>query len=180
MFVGVAYAAEEGGSSISVVPVFADIWPSIIAFALLFFLLKKFAFGPISNVLDKRAETIRESLEKAEQTQVDAERLLEEYKVQMAEARGEAGKVIEQGRKVAESMKSEIIAQANKDAEAIVAKAHEAMEAEKKAAIAELQASVADLSVAVAGKLIGEKLSADDHASLIEKYVAEVGSLNDN
>lgn len=180
MFVGVAYAAEEGGSVISVVPVLADIWPSIIAFAILFFLLKKFAFGPISNVLDKRAATIRESLEKAEQTQVDAERMLEEYKAQMAEARGEASKVIEQGRKVAESMKAEIVAQANKDAEAIVAKAHEAMEAEKKAAIAELQASVAELSVAVAGKLIGEKLSADEHASLIEKYVAEAGSFNDN
>lgn len=181
MLVGVAYAAESGGgSSISVVPVLADIWPSIIAFAILFILLKKFAFGPISNILEKRAATIKESLEKAEQTQVDAERMLEEYKAQMAEARAEAGKVIEQGRKVAESMKAEILAQATKDAEAVVAKAHEAMEAEKKAAVAELQASVADLSVAVAGKLIGGELSASDHASLIEKYVAEVGSLNDN
>ncbi len=180
MFVGVAYAAEEGGSAISVVPVLSEIWPSIIAFVILFLLLKKFAFGPISNTLDKRAATIKESLEKAEETKVEAERMLEEYKAQMAEARGEAGKVIEQGRKVAESMKAEIVAQANKDAESIVAKAHEAMETEKKAAIAELQASVADLSVAVAGKLIGEKLSADEHARLIEKYVAEVGSLNDN
>ncbi|HET6497582.1 MAG TPA: F0F1 ATP synthase subunit B [Coriobacteriia bacterium] len=180
MFVGVAYAAEGGGSPISVVPSLADIWPSIVAFLVLFFLLKKFAFGPIGNVLDKRAATIRESLEKAEQTQVDAERMLEEYKAQMAEARGEAGKVIEQGRKVAESMKTEIVAQATKEAEQLIARAHEAIEAEKQAAVAELQASVADLSVAVAGKLIGETLSPAQHAQLIEKYVAEVGNLNDN
>jgi len=54
------------------------------------------------------------------------------------------------------------------------------MEGEKKAAIAELQGEVASLSVAIAGKLIGEKLSADDDAKLIERYVAEVGGLNDN
>ncbi len=180
MLVGVAYAAEEGGSAISVVPVLADIWPSIIAFAVLFLLLKKFAFGPISGVLDKRAETIRESLEKAEQTKVEAERLLDEYKVQMAEARAEASKVIDQGRKVAESMKAEIVAKAHEEAEQVIVKAREAIDAEKKAAIAELQGSVADLSVAVASKLIGEKLSADEHASLIERYVAEVGSFNDN
>lgn len=187
-FVEYAYAAgtaEHGGEGLattlgSVYPNFAVVWPTWVAFLILFVLLWKFAFPAIIGMLDKRAATIRESLEKAEQTRVDAERMLEEYKAQMAEARGEASKVIEQGRKVAESMKAEIVAQANKEAEQVIAKAHEAMEAEKEAAIAELQASVADLSVAVAGKLLGEKLSADEHASLIEKYVAEVGSLNDN
>ena len=180
MFVGVAYAAEESGSAISVVPVLAEVWPSIIAFLILFFLLKKLAFGPIGNMLDKRADTIRESLQRAEETKVEAERLLEEYKVQMAEARAEAGKVIEQGRKVADSMKEEIVAKANAEAAEMLVKAREAIESEKKAAMAELQASVADLSVAVAGKLIGEKLSAADHAALIDRYLSEVGSLNDN
>ncbi len=180
MLVGVAYAAEESGSAISVLPNLADIWPSIIAFAVLFLLLKKFAFGPISAVLQQRSDTIRESLEKAEETRVEAERLLEDYKTQMAEARSEAAKVIEQGRKVAESMKDDIVAKASDEAAGIIAKAREAIDAEKKAAVAELQASVAEVSVLVAGKLIGERLSADDHVKLIEKYVAEVGSFNDN
>lgn len=181
MLVGVAYAAETAeGASISVVPTLADIWPSLLAFAILFVLLKKFAFGPISGVLEKRAATIRESLEKAEETKVEAERLLEDYRTQMAEARTEAAKVIEQARKVAESMKDDIVAKASDEAAGMIVKAREAIEAEKKAAVAELQASVADMSVLVAGKLIGETLSADDHAKLIEKYVAEVGSFNDN
>lgn len=183
MIEGVAYAAEKttgGGSPISVVPNLAEIWPSLLAFIVLFLLLKKFAFGPISAVLQKRSDTIRESLEKAEETKVEAERLLEDYKRQMAEARSEAAKIIEQSRKVAESMRDDIIAKANDEATAIIAKAREAIEAEKKAALAELQASVADISVMVAGKLIGERLSADDHAKLIEKYLAEVGSFNDN
>jgi F-type H+-transporting ATPase subunit b len=164
----------------SVYPDPANIWPTWVAFIILFVLLYKFALPAIIGMLDERAAKIRESLEKAEGTKVEAERLLEEYKQQMAEARGDAAKVIEQGRKVAETMKEEIVAKANEEAAGVVAKAHEAMEAEKKAAIAELQSEVANLSVAIAGKLIGEKLSAEDHARLIEQYVAEVGGLNDN
>ena len=191
-FIEYAYAAEgaaEGGEHAaeglaatlgSVYPNPAMIWPTWLAFIILFVLLWKFAFPAIVGMLDKRTEAIRESLERAEETKVEAERLLDEYKQQMAEARGEAAKVIDQGRKVAESMKEEIIAKANEEAAALVAKAREAMEADKKAALAELQASVADLSVAVAGKIIGEKLSTSDHAALIDKALSEVGGLNDN
>ncbi|MCG2806903.1 MAG: F0F1 ATP synthase subunit B [Coriobacteriia bacterium] len=188
MFVEMAYASEaaEGAKTGleatlgAVYPNPAAIWPTWIAFIVLFVLLWKFAFPAIIGMLDKRAEAIKESLEKAEETKVEAERLLNDYKQQMAEARGDASKVIEQGRKVAETMKEEIVAKANEEAAAVVAKAREIMETEHKAAVAELQKSVAELSVAVAGKLIGEKLTAADHATLIDKYVAEVGGLNDN
>ena len=188
MFIDFAYASEAGGEAAeglagtlgAVYPNPATIWPTILAFAVLFVLLWKFAFPAIISMLDKRAEAIRESLEKAEETKVEAERLLEEYKTQMAEARGDAAKVIEQGRKVAESMKEEIVAKAKEEADGIVVKAREVMESERKAAMAELQTAIADVSVAVAGKLIGEKLSATEHAALIDRYVAEVGGLNDN
>lgn len=178
-------AAEGGGEGIanmlgSVYPNPANIWPTWLAFIILFFLLYKFAMPAIISMIDARADTIRESLEKAEETQIEAERMLAEYKQQMAEARGESAKVIEQGRKVADAMKDEIVAKANEDAAQIVAKAREGMEAERAAAMADLQGAVADVSVAVAGKLIGEKLSTADHVKLIEKYLAEVGGLNDN
>lgn len=186
-FPEMAYAAETTAGEASffeglgaVYPNPADIWPMFIGFAILFFVLSRYAFPMVLKMIDQRADNIRESLAKAEETKVDAERLMEEYKQQMAEARQEASKVIEQGRKVAESMKEEIIAKANEEAAGIVAKAHEAMQAEKAAAVAELQGEVAELSVAVAGKIIGQRLSADDHARLIEQYVAEVGGLNDN
>ncbi len=129
-------AAEAGGEGLawtlgSVYPNPATIWPTVLAFLVLFFLLYKFAFPAIIKMIDERADRIRESLEKAEETKIEAERLLEDYKKQMAEARGDAAKVIEQGRKVGESMKEEIIAKATEEAAGIVAKAHEVMEAEK-------------------------------------------------
>jgi F-type H+-transporting ATPase subunit b len=161
----------------AILPHGPEVIVSLISFLVLFVVLWKFALPPITNMLDKRADTIRESLEKAEETRVEAERLFEDYKQQMAEARGEAAKVIEQGRKVADAMKDDIVAKANEEAAGIIAKAKETIQAEKKAAVADLQKSVADLSVAVAGKLIGEKLSAEDHAKLIDRYIEEVGSL---
>lgn len=163
-----------------IIPNTTEMWINIAAFAVLFFVLAKFAFPPITKMLDERANKIRESLEKAEDTRVEAERLLEEYKVQMAEARSEATQVIEQGRKVAESMKTEILAKAKEEAEAEKVKAIEAIKAEKAAAMGELQAQVADLSVAVAGKIIGTSLSRKDHEALIDSFLAEVGSLNEN
>jgi F-type H+-transporting ATPase subunit b len=163
-----------------ILPKFPEVIVSLISFLVLFFVLAKFAFPPITGMLEKRSETIRESLERSEQTRVEAERLLDEYKVRMAEARGDAAKVIEQGRAVAEKMKEDIVAKAREESEAMIAKARETIESEKRAAMAELKASVADLSVAVAGKLIGEKLKPEDHYRLIERYVAEVGSLNEN
>lgn len=160
------------------IPKVPEILVSLTSFLILFFVLAKFAFPPITNMLDKRAETIRGSLDRAEETRVEAERLLEEYKVQMAEARAEVAKVIEQGRLVADRMKDDIIARANEESANMIVKAKESIEGEKTAAMAELQRSVADISVQVAGKLIGEKLSADEHAELIDRYIAEVGSLS--
>jgi len=163
-----------------IIPIWSEVWVSLLSFGVLFLLMWKLALPPITNMLDERAEKIKDSLEKAEETRVEAERLLNEYKEQLAEARLESNRVIEQGRKIAESMKDEIVAKANEEREAILARAREEIQGEKRIALAELQASVADLSVAVAGRIIGSTLSASDHAALIEKYVAEVGSLNEN
>ena len=163
-----------------IIPQTSEMLVNVVAFLVLFVVLAKFAFPPITKMLDERANKIRESLEKAEDTRVEAERLLEEYKQQMAEARAEATQVIEQGRKVAESMKAEILAKAKEEAEAEKVKAIAAINAEKEAAMAELKGQVADLSVAVAGKIIGSSLTKADHEALIDKYLAEVGSLNGN
>ncbi|MHB1017439.1 MAG: F0F1 ATP synthase subunit B [Coriobacteriia bacterium] len=163
-----------------IIPNTTEMWVNIVAFVVLFFVMAKVAFPPVTKMLDERANKIRESLEKAEEIRVEAERLLEEYKVRMAEARTEATQVIEQGRKVAESMKTEILAKAREEAEAEKAKAVAAIKAEKESAMAELKGEVADLSVAVAGKILGSSLTKADHEALINKYLAEVGSLNEN
>jgi F-type H+-transporting ATPase subunit b len=164
----------------AIIPNLAEFIPALISFAIVFFVLSKFAWPAISQMLDQRADNIRESLERAENAKVEAERLLEEYKHTMAEARKEAGTILQQAKQSAETTRSEAYAKATAEYDEMLAKAREAIDGEKRAAIAELQRSVADLSIAVAGKLIGAELSKDDHLKVIEKYVSEAGSLNAN
>jgi F-type H+-transporting ATPase subunit b len=173
-------AAEGGGGLATIVPKTADLIPALISFLIVYFLLAKFAWPSITGSLDKRAETIRESLEKADEARLEAERLLGEYQHQLAEARKEAAAVLAQAKSAAEVTRSELVAKAQTEAEEIVVKARQAIQAEKHAAIADLQKSVAELSIAVAGKLIGSELSDEQHLRVVEKYVAEAGSLNAN
>ena len=98
----------------------------------------------------------------------------------MAEARKEAGTILQQAKQSAEATRAEAAARAIAEYDELLVKAREAIQGEKRAAIDELQRSVADLSIAVAGKLIGTELSREDHLKVIEKYVSEAGSLNAN
>lgn len=177
---GAAAAEGGGGGAAILIPKPAELIPAFISFAVLFAMLAKFAWPAISDMLDQRADTIRESLEKSEAAKIEAERLLEEYKAALAEARKEAAAVLSQAKQAAESTRTEAVAKAQAEYDDMLVRAREAIDGEKKAAIAELQASVADLSVAVAGKIIGSELSAADHAEVIKKYVSEAGSLNAN
>jgi F-type H+-transporting ATPase subunit b len=164
----------------AVTPVLATVWPTALAFIVLFVLLAKYAFPPLTGMLEKRAETIREGLERAESARIEAERLLEEYRQTIAEARKEAGAILQQAKQASEASRAEATAKTQAEIDSMLVKARESIEGERRAAIASLQASVADLSVAVAGKIIGSELSKDDHLSIIEKYISEAGSLNAN
>jgi F-type H+-transporting ATPase subunit b len=157
-----------------------ELIPAAISFFIILMVAWKFVWPPITSMLDQRAENIRESLERAEAAKVDAERLLEEYKQTMADARKEAGSILQQAKQAAESTRLESTTKTQAEIDEMLAKARESIEGERRAAIASLQASVAELSVAVAGKLIGSELSAEDHHAVIEKYISEAGSLNAN
>jgi F-type H+-transporting ATPase subunit b len=164
----------------AIIPKLAEFIPAVISFVIVFVVLSKFGWPAISDMLDKRADTIREGLERAEAAKIEAERLLEEYKQTMADARKEAGSILQQAKQAAEATRTEGVAKTQAEIDEMLAKARESIEGERRAAIASLQASVAELSVAVAGKLIGSELSPEAHRDVIEKYISEAGSLNAN
>ena len=172
-------ASESGGLSLLIPNLFEWV-PMLIGFILLWVILAKFAWPVITGMLDKRITTIKDSLEQAEDAKIESERVLEEYREQLADAKKQAAQIIADAKQSAEVIKSEITTKAQSEAEGMIAKARLAIDAEKKAAIAELQGSVADLSVSVAGRLIGQDLSDSDHRKIIELYLAEAGTLNGN
>lgn len=155
------------------------IW-ELIAFIGLFLILRQFAWGPLLGILKDREDNIRESVEKAEQTRVEAERLMEDYKKQLSEARAEAQQIIEQGRKFGDSMKEEIVAKARQEAEAVAAKATEEIIREKDAAVAQLQGKVADLAIDAAARVVNQSFDKQAHEKLIDQFLSEAGNLSDN
>lgn len=183
-FPAVAFASEaeaEAQEGIGVLlPNMAEFIPMLVAFLVLLFVLGKFGWPKFAAMLEKREENIRDSLEKSEAARIESERVLEEYKQQLAEAKLQAQQIVTDAKKAGEAAQADITAKAQEEATTMIAKAKAAIEVEKKAAIAELQSSVADTSIAVASKLIGEDLDDDEHRKIIERYVNEAGNLNAN
>lgn len=176
-----ALAEEQSDLGINIlIPNLSEFIPALLAFAIIWFILAKFAWPMVVGILDKRQETIKNNLDEAEAAKIEAQQSLEEYKAQLSAARREAAGIIDEARRAGEQVKADITAQAQAQADEMVAKAKKSIEKEKLAALADLQSSVADLSVAVAGRFIGEGLSDADQRKLIEKYVAEAGTLNAN
>ena len=85
-----------------------------------------------------------------------------------------------QAKREAEEERARILAKAQKDAAATIAKARDAVESERKKALVQLSGSVVDLSVEIASKIVGENLTDEQHRKLAERYLAEVGSTNGN
>lgn len=160
----------------NLIPNWGQMAYSAFAFFVLLLLLSRFAFPPVIKMLDERQAKIRESIEKAEETRMEAERLLEEYKKQIADARAEAHGIVEQGRKVGETMKDDIVVKAREEAASMLEKAKEEIVAEKRKAMDELTGHVADLTISAAGRVVGKALTEADHKRLIEEYLQEIGS----
>jgi F-type H+-transporting ATPase subunit b len=162
-----------------IIPKLPEVLYSLASFVILFVVLAKFAFPPIVGMMEKREQSIRESIERAEETRIEAERLLEDYKKQLAEARAESTQIIEQARKLGDDAKKKIEADAHEEATRVIARAREEIGAEKQKALIELTSKVADLSIGVATRVVEKSLNKEDHLKLINDYIAQVGAINE-
>lgn len=166
---------EAEGGTFTPMP---NLWVyTVIAFAIVVFILKKFAFPKITEALDQRNEQIEGDLKNAELTREEAEKLLAEYKTQLNEARTEAKKIIDEGKALGEKLRQETIAKTQEEANQLISRAQEEIAREKDKAIKELQSQIAEISIEVASKVIQKSLSAEEHDKLIDDYIAEVGKL---
>lgn len=172
-----AFADERAGIN-AILPQMEEFIPMLVAFIILWIVLAKFGWPLFEGMLNKREETIKNSLEKSEEARQESERLLAEYREQLEGAKTQAQQILNNAKLTGDALEKEITAKAQAEADAIVDKARAQIEQEKENAIKELQATMADTSIAVASRLIGEDFSDDEHRKLIERYVKEAGSLN--
>ncbi len=142
----------------------------------MFAVLAKFAFPALNKMLAARTEKIQGELEKAEQTRVQAEAELTDYRTQLAGARGEANRIIEESRKTADQLRRDLQAKAEQEAQATVARASEEIRAERDRVFQELKSQVGEIAVELAGRVVGKSLDKGAHDRLIDEYIDQVAA----
>jgi F-type H+-transporting ATPase subunit b len=170
----VIVAAEDSGGSFLVSPdIGLMIW-TLVVFGLSMFLLGKLAFPRIAEALDRRQKAIEESIDAAEHTRAEAEKILSEYRERLAEARGQADEIVARARKTGEAAETEIIAEARSKREEMMEQTRRDIEAETRRAIQEIRAEVADLTVLATEKVARKSLTDDDQKRLVEEALSEL------
>lgn len=151
------------------------IW-TIITFLVLLYFLAKFAWKPLLRFLDARQETIKKSLEDAQQAKQELERLNRESAEIIKNAHVEAESIISKSRSEAEKLREEIKQKARTDADAIVREAQRQIETETGRALRQIRSEIAEMSVAIASKLIQRNFSSQDNSELIEETLKQMES----
>jgi F-type H+-transporting ATPase subunit b len=147
---------------------------TIVIFVLLLLILRKVAWKPIVGALEERTKLIKDSLEKAEAAQRAAENARAEYEAMMAKASKEAQELIARGRKAAEGTRDEIVAKAQFESEQLRQRTIREIDLARQKALEEIKHTAAQLSVDIAGKIIGRSLAAKDHQDLIRQALREM------
>ena len=152
-----------------------DIVFQLVMFLVLLAVLKKFAFGPIMNMMKQREEHIANEITSSEERNKEAQKLIEEQRELLKQSRLEAQSLVENAKKLGEQQKEEIIQAAREESGRLKDGALKEIEQEKDQAVAALRAQVASLSVLIASKVIEKELNEKEQEKLINDYINEVG-----
>jgi F-type H+-transporting ATPase subunit b len=151
------------------------IWGGL-AFAVLLALMWKFALPPVRKMMKDREDRIRGDLERAESARVEAETALEQYRQQLAEARNDALRIIEEAREDADRVRRERIGAVEDEIATLRARATDDVRLATERAMSDLRGKVAELSIELAEKVVERNLDRPTQEALIERYIDQVGS----
>lgn len=172
-----ALAEEEAGGGITLlVPAIAELVPACIAFLIIFIVMSKLVWPTVVKMMDDRENKILGDIDAAEKARDEAQANAKTSQEAIAEAQRQAADIIAAAKREAAEERAKILAAAQKDAADTIARGKDVVETERKRAMVELSKSVVDLSVEIAGKIIGNDLSDAQHRALAEKYLQEVGT----
>jgi F-type H+-transporting ATPase subunit b len=169
-------AQESVSDKEDLYPHAAELIVGAVAFAVLFFFMWKWVLPRVNALLEERRRQIQGQLESAEQTRQEAERLLADYRSQLADARDSANQIIEEARTTAEQLRRDLQAKAEDESRNTVVRAQEEIRAERDRVFQELRAQVGDIAVELAGRVVGASLDKSTHERLIDEYIDQVGA----
>lgn len=149
-------------------------WWELIAFIAFVYILGKFAWRPMLNALQERENSIRDSLDAAENAMKKAEKISKENEAALREAEIMAQKIRKEAVEEAELLRADRLEKAKKEADELVEHARSTIEQEKKRALLELRKEVADLAIKAASTIIDAELDAEKNRKLVDNFLKDL------
>jgi F-type H+-transporting ATPase subunit b len=149
------------------------IW-TIVCFTIAFFVLRRYAFGPIQAGIDARRDRIRQSLEDAESSRNEARKLLEEHRALIGQARGQAEEILAEARRVSDAQRQRVKDETEADRQRRLEETRRQIEGETQRALQQIRNEVAELTLVATAKVTGKVLDDADHRRLIEDAVKDL------
>jgi F-type H+-transporting ATPase subunit b len=177
LVIRIAMLAQEASSDKeNLYPHAAELLVGAVAFAVVFFFISKWVLPRVNTLLEERRKLIQGELEKAETTRVEADTVLADYRQQLAGAREEANRIIEEGRRTADQLRRDLQEKAEQEAAATVTRAQEEIRAERDRVFEDLRTHVGDIAVELAGRVVNQALDKKAHEKLIDDYIEQVAA----
>jgi len=171
-------ASEGGGGSSLIEPNIGTIFWTLVTFVILVFLLGRYAWKPLLGALQERERSIQEAIDQARGDREQAEKLVEEQRQLLDQARRERAEAVAAGQRDAEKVKAEILEEAKKQREKLLSQTQAQVEAGMRQARSELRGIAADLALRAAEKLLATNLDDASQRKLVEDYLTDLERSN--
>ena len=168
---GVAGAAPKGGL---LTPHGGLMFWTLAIFLVVWFILSKYAFKPITAAVEAREKALEDAIAAAKADREEAQRILEEQRRHIDETRAEAQKLIVEGRVLGEKLRADMIEETRAQQQEMLERARREIEAEKTRAIAELRREAVELAIAGASKVIEKNLDDQSNRKIVESFLASI------
>lgn len=139
------------------------------------YLIKRFLFKPVNEMLEKRKALADAQIREAEKAKADADAIKTEYEQNMKEAKEKANEILTTAQRTAALQSEEMLKEAASQAAALKSKAESDIAQEKRKAVNEIKDEIGGMAVEIAGKVIEREISEEDHTKLIDEFIANVG-----
>ena len=159
-----------------ILPETSELFYAIFAFAVLFVLMKMFAFPAVQKSMEARTDRIRGNLDEAERLKAEAQTVLADYQRQMADARNEANRIIDEARQTADQLRRDLMERAEAEVAELRTRSQDDIRAAQDRAMADLRGQVSALAIELAEKVVERNLDRDTNLALIDSYINQVGA----
>jgi F-type H+-transporting ATPase subunit b len=149
------------------------IW-TIICFGITFFVLRKYAFGPIQQLIDARREKIEQAIAEADNARQEARKLLEEHKQLIGQAKSEAEEILSEARRVGDAQRERVRQETEEDRQRRLEETRRQIDQATHQALGQIREEVGKLSLLAAEKITRKSLTGSDQQRLIDEALAEI------